>query len=164
MQDKKLVFKLYKDTEVKPTKDLYIKPLLIGTGSLIGTFGSYFITPDNETLIGVAGFLTGIFIGKGIVNVFKYKKQKENYELQLKRLEIFKEEAKKIVGKDIKIDWGDIIVTGGFTGFGLDSYNIVYSDYSVLIEKDNECIYCDAEENKQYNISSARNSAYSIKK
>lgn len=164
MENKKLIYKLYRDTEIKPTKDLYIKPLLIGAGSLIGTFGSYFITPDNETLIGAAGFLTGIFIGKGIVNVFKYKKQKKNWELQSKRLEVFKEEAKNIVGKNIKIDESDVITIAGFTGFGMNAFNIIYSDNSVLVEKDDECIYYDSNDDKKYDISSARDVAFSIKK
>lgn len=167
MVERKLAYKLYKDTNEKPTKDLFIKPLLIGTGFTIGTIGSYFVTPENIPLIRISTGLSFLFVTKSIMNMFRYKKEKENYEEQLKRLEIFKEEVKKIIGKEVNIDVLNVISAFEMVSQDINTINIVYVDGSQLIEtieENSKCIYYDIKEDEKYDITGARNIAYSIKK
>ena len=167
MVERKLVYKLYKDTNEKPTKDLFIKPLLIGTGFTIGTVGSYFVVPENIPLIRISTGLSFLFITKSILNMFRYKKEKENYEEQLNRLEIFKDEVKKIIGKDVNIDILNVVSAFEMVSQDASTFNIVYEDGSQLIETvedKSNCIYYDLKEDEKYDITGARDIAYSIKK
>lgn len=141
--------------------------MLIGTGFALGTVGSYFVVPDNLSLIRISTSLSFLFVTKSIMNMFIYKKQKEKYEEQKKRLEIFKEQVKKIIGKDVNIDILNVVSVFEMLSQDINTINIVYEDGSQLIETIEDkpkCIYYDLKEDEKYDITSAKDIAYSIKK
>lgn len=165
MKDNKLVYKLYRDLDSKPTKDLFIRPLLLGAGTTIGTVINNFLINNDKTLNYIFGGAAVGFIGSGILNVYKYAKKQKNYDLSLERFKVFKEEAEKIIDKDIDISNADLMA---------DCYDseesafiVTFKDKSLIIENsedDYRCVYYDSEYDKYFDLSSARDVAYSVKK
>lgn len=135
MNGKKTVYKLYYHEDAKPTKGLFLKPYTLSLEAGLCTFGAHFIAPEVEQLTSIGvGMCIGLFAA-GCSNLKKYKKLKQEYDEYNERLEVFLEEAKKIIGSNATIGKDDIFVK---FSFGVDSSfhtsQITFKDNSFIRE------------------------------
>lgn len=162
MGNNKLVYRLYKDLKNAPDKGIYIKPLLCSAGTTIATIGSNLIVPNDGMFVGCL-FLTGCFFASGVFNIHNYKSHQRKYDLSLERFSNFNVEAKKVIDKDLGVS--KVKLMASYVGSNMDSFVIVYKDDSQLIESidnDSRCIYYDSDRDDVFDLSDARDFAYSI--
>ena len=88
MKSNNKIYKLYKEVSFNPT-DFYLKPILVGTGSAIGTSLAPFFELSNHPITYVFGGVTILIFSYGLKKALRYKEVKKEHEEQLRLFELF---------------------------------------------------------------------------
>jgi hypothetical protein len=147
-KEDKTIYKLYRDIQKEYDFEYPIKVISLGIGTGLGTFAGHYIGPNQRTLILAGVGATIGFLGNGIYNYLRIHKNKKEQDLSIERFEVFKEEAKKIIGKeDVSLDKDNVYFTIMLPfPEKVDMYSVKYKDDSCLVEKYQndellECLY-----------------------
>lgn len=145
MKKQNKIYKLYNDNINKPTKDLYLKPTLIGVGSAIGTSLAPLFELSDHPITYVFGGASILIFSYGLKKALGYKEAKKEYEEQLKLFEIFKTEVKKVLGEDVNLDLSNVLNTTKLNFGSLDFPSIgtaiSFKDGTILTEIAGEDFY-----------------------
>ena len=173
MEQRKPVYKLYKDASKIVKNTMYLRPLCMAIGTGAGTLISCGINPDNKVLVGICTGISGLLVINGLRNISKFKRENHKLELAKERLKVFQDEAKKIFDKDVNLDIDNVLLEDDFCAFPtfFENYNIIFKDGGFI--KETICngkyncsyfkIFSDADEKqKEVDLSDAVYKAYHI--
>ncbi len=146
MEQRETVYKLYKDASKTIKNTMYLRPLCMGIGTGMGTFVSYVINSDNKVLLGVCAGVTGALVIKGLCNFSKFKREEKKLKLTKERLQVFQDEAVKILGEDVNLDVDNVLLQDYFCAApGVSEiYNTIFKNGISIFEvtglKEHECM------------------------
>ena len=139
------IFKLYRDTKIKPTNDLYIKPLVGLASSSIALAALNDLSLDNNlAMCASIGMVT--FFGLLTINKIKlYNRVKKVYDSSYAKLSEFIEEVQNEVGTEYNLNPNNVAFMPCI-GFGMNNDffcmgDIMFKDLSKITEKIEEGVY-----------------------
>lgn len=143
--DNNTIYKLYRDTKIKPTSELYIKPLagLASSATCLAVING--LSLDNNLALCASVGMVTIF-GLLTINKIKlYNRVKDVYDSSCVKIKEFLEEAQNVIGTEYNLNQDNVAFMPrmGF-GFGEDSFymsDVIFSDSSKITEKIVDCEY-----------------------
>ena len=146
MEQRKPVYKLYKDASKIVKNTMYLRPLCMAIGTGAGTLISCGINPDNKVLVGICTGISGLLVIKGLCNFSKFKREEKKLKLAKERLQVFQDEAVKILGEDVNLDVDNVLLQDHFcVSPGMSEiYNTIFKNgisiFEVMGLKEHECM------------------------
>lgn len=143
--DNNTIYKLYRDTKIKPTHDLYIKPLagLASSATCLAVING--LSLDNNLAICASVGMATIFGLSTIKKIKFYNKVKKVYDSSYTKLNEFKEELEKVIGTEYNLNSNNIVIMPRLAlEIGKDSLSvkeIVFKDSSKISEQIENGVY-----------------------
>ena len=134
----KTIYKLYKDTLVKPTGNICMKPLAGLASSSLTLAIANSASLDNNIAESVSIGMITYFGLACIKNIKQYIKEKIVYDSNYSRLNNFKEEIRNVVGTNYNLDIKNVVVMPNMDFSTSEEINcmkdVVFKDNSRLSE------------------------------
>lgn len=139
------IYKLYRDTKIKPTSELYIKPLagLASSATCLAVING--LSLDNDLAMCASIGMVTIF-GLSTINKIKlYNRGKQVYECSYIKLSKFIEDVQNVVGTEYNLNPNNVAFMPCI-GFGMNNDffcmgDIMFKDLSKITEKIEEGVY-----------------------
>ena len=142
--EKETIYKLYKDIEIKPTKDLYLEPSFVGTLLGFGTVLSMNSEVEKIVPIILAGGTIYLF-SKGFKEKNNYKKNTQRYEETSKMLEKLTKIINNKIDCDVDLDKTNIKVMNKYENSEDSIFRadiVFYNGYSIHENYVDDCYDC----------------------